>query len=149
VVVISNNSPPKNNTHKHSPFMINFLSSRVRAIRFAIEGWWYVLRTQQNAWIHALASICVIVMGFWLKLPRQDWAILVLTIAMVWIVEFINTSVEVLTNLASPQRNHLAKITKDVSAAAVLIAAAASVIIGILILGPPLLERIRILTSVF
>jgi len=129
--------------------MINFLSSRVRAIRFAIDGWRYVIRTQQNAWIHALASICVIAMGFWLQLSRQDWAILILTIAMVWIVEFINTSVEVLTDLTSPQRNSLAKITKDVSAAAVLIAAAASVIIGVLILGPPLVEKIQVLTSVF
>lgn len=129
--------------------MNKFFSSRVRAIQFAIEGWWHVIRTQQNAWIHALASICVILLGFWLKLSRQEWAILILTIAMVWIVEFINTSLEVLTNLASPQRNHLAKITKDVSAAAVLIAAAASVIIGVLILGPPLLEKIRILRSVF
>ena len=129
--------------------MINFLSSRVRAIRFAIEGWWYVIRTQQNAWIHALASICVVAMGLWLQLSRQDWAILILTIAMVWIVEFINTSVEVLTDLASPKRNSLAKITKDVSAAAVLIAAAASVIIGILILGPPLMEKIQALNSVF
>jgi len=129
--------------------MINFLSSRVRAIRFAIDGWRYVIRTQQNAWIHALASISVIAMGFWLQLSRQDWAILILTIAMVWIVEFINTSVEVLTDLTSPQRNSLAKITKDVSAAAVLIAAAASVIIGVLILGPPLVEKIQVLTSVF
>ena len=129
--------------------MTHFLSSRVRAIRFAIEGWLYVIRTQQNAWIHTLASICVIAMGFWLQLSKQDWAILILTIAMVWIVEFINTSVEVLTDLASPQRNSLAKVTKDVSAAAVLIAAAASVIIGVLILGPPLLEKIQALISTF
>jgi diacylglycerol kinase len=129
--------------------MNNFLSSRLKAINFAIQGWWYVIRTQQNAWIHALASICVTALGFWLKLSRQDWAILILTIAMVWIVEFINTSVEVLTNLASPQRNHLAKTTKDVSAAAVLIAAAASIVIGMLILGPPLWEKIRVIISAF
>jgi diacylglycerol kinase len=123
--------------------MVNFLNERVKAIRFAIQGWWYVIRTQRNTWIHALASIGVIFIGLWLQITRQDWAILVLTIAIVWMAEMFNTAVEVITDLASPQQNHLAKISKDVSAAAVLITASASIVIGLLVLGPPLLEKIR------
>jgi diacylglycerol kinase len=129
--------------------MIKFFRSRAQAIGFAIEGWAYVIRTQRNAWIHALASVAVVLMGLWLQLSRQDWAIILITIALVWIVEFINTALETLTDLVSPENNHLAKISKDVSAAAVLIAAATSIIIGLLILGPPLLRKISSLAVWF
>jgi diacylglycerol kinase len=123
--------------------MKEFINARVRAIRFALEGWWHVISTQRNAWIHALASTLVILLGVWLRLPRRDWAVLILTITIVWMAEFFNTAVETLTDLASPEEHHLAKVSKDVSAAAVLITAAASVIIGLLILGTPLLSKIR------
>jgi diacylglycerol kinase len=64
---------------------------------------------------------------------------------MVWAAEFFNTALEAIVDLASPEMNHLAKIGKDVGAAAVLIAAGASIIIGLLILGPPLWEELRLL----
>jgi diacylglycerol kinase (ATP) len=118
--------------------MMSFLRSRIRSFRAAFAGWWYVIRTQRNAWIHALATACTVVMAFWLKIPRQEWAVLILTIAMVWIAEFLNTALEAVVDLASPQRHPLAKVGKDVGAAAVLIAAMSSVIIGLIILGPPL-----------
>src|SRR5512136_963251 len=104
--------------------MFTFLRSRARAFRYAFEGWWYVIRTQQNAWIHAIISVLVILAGLWLRLSRQDWATIILAIVMVWAAEFFNTALEVITDLASPERHHLAKISKDVGAAAVLIAAA-------------------------
>lgn len=74
-------------------------------------------------------------------LSPQDWALIVLAIAMVWTAEFINTALEAVVDLASPTQHYLAKVGKDVGAAAVLIAAAASAVIGLLILGPPLLQR--------
>jgi diacylglycerol kinase len=121
--------------------MIKFFRSRAQAIGFAIEGWAYVIRTQRNAWIHALASVAVVLMGLWLQLSRQDWAIILITIALVWVVEFINTALETLTDLVSPESNHLAKISKDVSAAAVLIAAATSITIGLLLPGSVVLGQ--------
>jgi diacylglycerol kinase len=121
--------------------MFRFFRARGKAFCYAFSGWWYVIRTQRNAWIHALASTIVLLLAAWLSLPRRDWAVLILTIALVWMAEFFNTAVETLTDLICPQQNHLAKISKDVSAAAVLITAAASVIIGVLILGPPLLAK--------
>lgn len=89
------------------------------------------------------ATVVVVVLGFWLELPARDWAAIVLAIALVWVVELINTALEAVVDLASPQRNHLAKIGKDVGAAAVLIAALGSIWIGILILGPPLWQRLQ------
>lgn len=120
-----------------------FFRSRARSFRYAFSGWWFVIRTQKNAWIHAVISVIVILLALWLRVSLQDMAVLVLTIAVVWTAEFLNTAVEAVVDLASPQIHPLAKIGKDVGAAAVLIAALASIIIGLLIMGPPLLLRIK------
>ena len=91
-----------------------------------------------------VVSIAVILMSFILHLNASDWALILLAIAMVWIAEFLNTALEAVVDLASNHQQHeLARVGKDVGAAAVLIAAFTSVIIGILILGPPLWELIK------
>jgi diacylglycerol kinase (ATP) len=123
----------------------NFFVSRAHAFQHAFRGWWYVLRTQRNAWFHAVITSMVVVMAFWLHLPLHDWAILLLTIASVWTAEFINTALEAVVDLASPQHHPLAKVGKDVGAAAVLIAALTSILIGLLVLGPPLIVKLRFL----
>jgi diacylglycerol kinase len=123
-----------------------FLYSRARSFRFAFSGWWFVIRTQRNAWIHALVSIVVIVLSFWLGLSPRDWAVITVAIAMVWTAEFLNTALEAVVDLASHQQHHdLARVGKDVGAAAVLIAAVSAALIGLLILGPPLWERLQFL----
>ena len=122
--------------------MLEFLRSRLRSFGPAFAGWWYVLRTQRNAWLHALASLGVFVLAFWLRLGLRDWALLVFAVALVWTAEFINTALEALVDLHSPERHPLAKAAKDVGAAAVLVAALAAVVIGVLVLGPGVWERL-------
>jgi diacylglycerol kinase len=122
-----------------------FARSRAGSFRHAFRGWWYVLRTQHNAWIHAVAATLVILLAAWLRLPARDWAVLVLTITMVFTAEFINTAIEAVVDLASPAKHPLAKVGKDVGAAAVLIAALAAIVIGLLLLGPPLYAKLIIL----
>jgi len=124
--------------------MNRFFKTRTQAFRYAFAGWWFVIRTQRNAWIHALVSVTVVVIGFWLHLPSRDWAVIVAAITMVWMAEFLNTALEAVVDLASPQRHYLARVGKDVGAAAVLIAAICAAVIGLLILGPPLLARIQL-----
>ena len=124
--------------------MRNFLQKRIEAFGYAFQGWGYVLRTQRNAWIHALASVAVFILAAWLRLTRIEWAILVLCVALVWGAEMINTALETIVDLASPAQHPLAKIGKDVGAAAVLVSAFTSVVIGLLILGPPLLARLNL-----
>ena len=119
-----------------------FLLSRIAAFGHAFRGWWYVLQTQHNAWIHSVVAMIVFIVGLWLNLPARDWAVLILTIAMVFMAEFINTAIEAVVDLASPAHHPLGKVGKDVGAGAVLVAALAAVLIGLLILGPPLLERL-------
>ena len=122
--------------------MKSFFLSRVRSFRHAFRGWFYVMRTQRNAWIHSTIAFVVFIVGLWLDLPPRDWAVIVLTAALVFTAEFINTSIEVTVDLASPEPHPLAKIGKDVGAAAVLVAAMAAVLIGLLILGPPLWQKL-------
>ncbi len=121
--------------------MIQFLRSRLPAFRHAFSGLGYVLRTQKNAWIHASATILVIVLGSWLGLDSLRWAILIFAIGLVWLSEAFNTALEAFIDLVNPDTHPLAGIAKDTAAAAVLIAAITAAMIGILILGPPLLQR--------
>jgi diacylglycerol kinase (ATP) len=122
--------------------MKTFIRTRLSSFRHAFVGLFYVIRTQRNAWVHTVATFCVILMALWLHLSTQDWAVLILTISAVWTAEFINTALEAVVDLASPQKHPLAKVGKDVGAAAVLISALSSIVIGLLILGPPLWNRI-------
>jgi diacylglycerol kinase len=115
----------------------------VRSFLFAFEGLGYVLRTQPNARIHALITLLVIALGLWLRLEPVDWAILVLAIMVVWVAEFVNTALEALVDLTSPEENSKAKIAKDVAAAAVLVASAGAVIVGLIIMGPPLVAKLN------
>jgi diacylglycerol kinase len=124
--------------------MKSFFLSRIRSFGYAFRGWWHVLRTQQNAWIHAVVSTAVIIVSLWLELPPRDLAVLLVTIAVVWAAEFFNTAIEAVVDLASPAKHPLAETGKDVGAAAVLIAALAAAGVGVLILGPPLWEQISV-----
>jgi len=124
--------------------MKNFLSRRLRSFSYATNGILYVLKSQPNTWIHAVATLLVINTAFLLQISAVEFAILILVIGLVWVTEFLNTSIEVVVNLVSPQHNPLAKAIKDISAGAVLIAAITSVITGILIILPPLIRLLGV-----
>lgn len=127
--------------------MMPYLSSRLRSFRYAFEGIGYVFRTQKNAQIHLVVIVLVLVLAVWLAIPLNETAIILLTIGMVLGTEFINTALEAIVNLISPGQHPLAKITKDVSAGAVLLLAIIAIAIGIVILGPPLLLKLNIISK--
>ena len=118
------------------------LKARARSFGYAFEGWRYLLRHEHNAWIHAFLTIAVIAMGAWLRVSRTDWALLVLAMGLVWMGELLNTAIEALVNLTSPEPHPLAKVAKDTAAGAVMAAALAALIVGLLVLGPPLWEKV-------
>jgi diacylglycerol kinase (ATP) len=116
--------------------------NRADSFRYAFAGLLYMLRTQHNAWIHAVATLSVVALGLWLRLDPTRWAILALSIGLVWMGEFVNTALEAVVDLASPDIHPLARVGKDVAAAAVLVGAITSVVVGLLVLGPPLWARL-------
>ena len=123
--------------------MKEFIRSRLRSFGYAFSGWRIVLKNEPNTWVHAFVSLAVVVVGTWLRLPARDWAVLLLTMALVWAAEFFNTALEAVVDLASPEEHPLAKVSKDVSAAGVLLSAMTAIVIGLLILGPPLWAKLQ------
>lgn len=114
----------------------------VHSFRFALAGLAHLFRTQRNARIHILVGVLVCMLAAWLRVGRIEWAVIVFTIALVLILEGLNTAIEAAIDLASPDVHPLAKAAKDLAAGTVLIAAIASVAVGLLILGPPLWARL-------
>ena len=112
------------------------------SFRFAFSGLWYALRTQRNTRIHLAIATAVVALGLYLGLSYVQWAVLALTIGFVLVSEMLNTVAETLVDLVSPGYHPLAKVVKDVTAAAVLLTAIVSVVVGLLVLGPPLWKQL-------
>jgi len=125
-----------------NPFRRTGLGRLLWSFRFAVAGVVYLFRTQPNARIELTAGLAAAGVAAWLGVSRVEWVILILTIAMVLILEGLNTAIEAVVDLASPREHRLAKVAKDVAAGMVLIASVASVGVGLLILGPPLWEKL-------
>lgn len=117
--------------------------SRAASFRHALAGWAHVLRSQPNAWIHALMTSLAVGMGLFFGLSRLEWLMLLLTVTLVWLAEFFNTALEALVDLASPDPHPLAGTAKDVAAAAVLVSACAATLVGLILFGPPILQLLR------
>lgn len=124
-----------------SPPGASVVTKIARSFYFAFAGLAYLFRTQRNARIHLAAGAVICGLAAWVGVSRVEWAVLAFTIALVLIMEGLNTAIELAIDLASPDVHPLAKAAKDLAAGMVLIGAMASVAVGLLILGPPLWGR--------
>jgi diacylglycerol kinase (ATP) len=116
-------------------------TGRLRSFVCAGRGIRIMLESQHSAWLHAVATIIVSLLGWWLGLSLADWCWIVLAVVSVWTAEAMNTALELLTDVASPDFHPLAGRAKDVAAGAVLITAVGAAVIGVLVLGPRLAQR--------
>lgn len=112
------------------------------SFRYAFAGLSYLFRTQPNARVHLALTTAVMILGLWLGLSARDWAVIAVTAGLVLAAEAFNTALEAMVDLATPKRHPLAQVAKDVSAGAVTLTAIAAVVVGFLILGPPLWIRL-------
>ncbi len=112
------------------------ISARLNSFKHAFAGIAEAVKSEHNAWIHAAATVIVIIAGFVFKLSKVEWCIIILCIGMVWTAEIFNSAIERLTDLASPKRHSLAKKAKDAAAGAVLVTAITATIIGLIIFLP-------------
>lgn len=117
------------------------LRQRLHSLRYAVAGLGTLLRTQHNAWIHAAATLLVIAAALWFGLNGYEWLWLVLAMALVWMAEAFNTALELLADAVTRERHPLIGQAKDVAAGAVLIAALAALVIGVLVLGPHVVRQ--------
>ena len=119
---------------KH-PFSIK---KRLRSFRFAFNGLKILLWEEHNAWIHVSVAVLATIAGWLLKISTTEWLAVVIVIALVLALELINTALETLCDFLHPEKNDEIKKIKDLSAAAVLLAAIGALITGLCVFGPKL-----------
>ena len=111
----------------------------IASFGYAGAGIGYLLRSQRNARIHLVLAVAAILLALWLKISTVEWAVLGLTIGLVFLAEAFNTAIESTIDLLSPDVHPLAKIAKDTAAAGVLLAAVTALVVGAFLFLPPLL----------
>lgn len=107
--------------------------SLVNSFNYAIEGIFYVLRTQKNMRTHFIVAFFVLFLSLFLKVGKIEFILLAISISMVLVAELINTAIESAIDITTTTFDPLAKIAKDVAAAAVLITALNAVVVGVII----------------
>ena len=122
---------------KQSKFSIR---KRIKSFSYAFNGLRLLIKEEHNAWIHLLATICVIIFGFVLSLSPLEWIAVIFAIGFVFAMEAINSSIERIADFISPERHDMIKQIKDISAAAVLIAALTALIVGLLVFVPKMIN---------
>ena len=112
------------------------LAARLKSFGYALQGIAFMLKTQHNAWLHGVATIAVIALAVYCDVSASDWRWLIVAMGMVWVGETINTAVEYVCDVVSPDYNHADNHAKDSADGGVLIAAVASLVIGVLSYRP-------------
>lgn len=115
----------------------------INSFKYAISGIISSFKTERNMKIHILIMILVIIAGIILKVSALDWIILVIMFALVISAELFNTVIETVVDMITMEKNEKAKIAKDIAAGAVLVLAIGSIIVGLIIFIPKILDFIK------
>lgn len=118
------------------------IRKRIRSFGYAFCGMRTLVRDEHNARIHLTATVVAVSLGFVLGISRWEWCAVALCIGAVLMAEAMNSAVEALADLVSPEWNPLVKKAKDVAAAGVLFMAVAAVAVGLLVFLPYLFNCI-------
>ncbi len=112
----------------------------LRSFRFAGQGVVDLFRYENNAKVHLLAAGAVVAVGFWLRLSRLEWAVMLTQIGLVWAAEGFNTALEKLCDFVQPGLHPQIKAVKDMASGVVLLVALTAAVVGVIVLGGRLLE---------
>ncbi len=126
--------------HQHDINTSFSIRDRLRSVHYAARGVLLMIKSQHNAWLHTLATMAVLLFGLACRLVPGEWCWLILAVVVVWTAEALNTALEFLADVASPEFHPLVEKAKDVAAGAVLLSAGGAVAIGLLVLGPHLYD---------
>jgi diacylglycerol kinase len=123
----------------------NKAKNLLESFNYALNGIEYALKTQRNLRIHSVIAVLVIILASLLNLHNIEWAIIVLCIALVYFAELSNTALEVLMDsYYGDKYSELAKNAKDIAAGSVFSCAIFSIIVGMLIFIPRILDIVVI-----
>jgi len=119
--------------------MKKFILGRLRSFKWAGKGILDLVRNHPNAQVHCLAILVVTPLAFFLGMNAIEWCIIVLCFALVLSMEAMNSGLEYLTDLVSPEHHPLAGKAKDIAAGAVLICSIAAVIVACILFVPKII----------
>ncbi len=119
----------------------SYLIARIRSFGYAFKGIYTLFATQPNAQIHLLAIVVIGLLGWFLGLSSTEWSLITICIAMVLLAEGMNTAIEFIVDLVSPDIHPLAGKAKDVGAGAVLLSVIFCGIVWGIIYIPKIVER--------
>ncbi|MFZ4462653.1 MAG: diacylglycerol kinase family protein [Bacteroidales bacterium] len=113
---------------------------RLKSFKYAFNGLKILFSEEHNSRIHILATICVLTAGYFLKISIHEWIAVIFAIGFVIAFEIFNSAIENIADFVSPEKHEKIKKIKDLSAAGVLISAITSLIIGLIIFMPKIIE---------
>jgi undecaprenol kinase/diacylglycerol kinase (ATP) len=112
------------------------LKSRLQSFQYAFNGFKTLFSEEHNSRIHLFITVIVVLLGFYFQLSNPEWIFITICIAFVFFAELLNSSIENIADFISPEKHPTIKKVKDLAAAAVLVSAISSVIIGLIIFLP-------------
>lgn len=118
------------------------ITKEFKSFGYAFRGIWQLITNERHAKFHCIATIFVVAAGVFFHISKTEWLLVILTIGIVIGLEAINTAIEKLSDVVSPQQDKRIAYVKDIAAGAVLICAISAAIIGCLIFVPYLLNWI-------
>ncbi|MCL4318668.1 MAG: diacylglycerol kinase family protein, partial [Firmicutes bacterium] len=110
------------------------------SFRYAFAGLAYAFVTQRNLRLHFFSAAAIMILGWIMNLPRREFIVVLAAIMVVMVAEMMNTAVEAVVDLASPDIHPLAQTAKDVAAGAVLLAAIGAALLGLWVFIPRLVS---------
>jgi diacylglycerol kinase len=118
------------------------MSTWYKKFACAFVGTRWAVKRQNSFWVHCFFAFAALMMGGWLQIEAWRWAAICLAITTVMVAELFNTAIEEFVKVLHPEQNKRIGRALDISAGAVLIAAVGSVVIGLITLGPPLVNEL-------
>ena len=118
------------------------LRKRLKSFGFAFNGLVILLREEHNSRIHFIAAFITVFIAFWLKISAIEWVAIVFAIGFVITLEIINSAIENMADFISPEKHEMIKKIKDLSAAGVLVGSITSLIIGIIVFLPKIIDKV-------
>ena len=109
------------------------LTKMLKSFKFAIKGIKYMILKENNFKFHLLATVLVIVLGLYFQISSNAWTAILICCGLVLSLETINTAIEKLVDLVSPEHNPKAGLIKDLAAGGVLISAIISVCVAVVV----------------
>jgi len=114
-------------------------SARLKSFTYAFRGLLFLFKHEHNAWLHGIAAVTSIVLGFILNIVAYEWLAIILAIGMVLTAELFNTAIEKIADFIHPEKHKSIATIKDLAAGGVLISAITAFAVGLIVFLPKII----------